>query len=73
MNPCCPHPDEEHELLAACQEVIHYPSEDYPCLCTGFEGDADLCTHCHHARRQHTLTRVCKPKSGEYCGCRRER
>jgi len=64
MSACCPHPSDQHELHATCQQVIHYPSEDYPCLCHGFEGDADVCLSCDHAKRQHVVTRVCKS-----CGC----
>jgi hypothetical protein len=67
MNACCPHPPEEHQLLATCQQVIHYPSEDYPCLCHGFDGDADLCLACDHAKRHHVVTRVCAECS---CGTR---
>ena len=69
MSTCCPHDPTEHQLLSTCQQVIHYPSEDYPCLCTGFAGDADVCLECDHLKRQHRATRVCKPASGEYCGC----
>lgn len=69
MSSCCPHPDSEHQLLATCQEVIHYPSEDYPCLCTGFRGAAGKCAECEHAESAHVITRVCKPSSGDYCPC----
>lgn len=64
MNRCCDHPPEEHESITACQEVTHYPSEDYPCLCTGFEGP-DSCTRCSHPRRSHVVTRACTK-----CECR---
>ncbi|MGN6183280.1 MAG: hypothetical protein ACTHQM_06445 [Thermoanaerobaculia bacterium] len=69
MSPCCPHPDQEHQLLATCQKVIHYPSEDYPCLCTGFRGEGETCAECEHEKSSHVVTRVCKPASGEYCNC----
>lgn len=59
MNRCCPHPDEEHDELLTCQEVIHYPSEDYPCLCEGFRG-TDVCDECGHRREVHHATRVCR-------------
>lgn len=66
---CCPHPNEEHQLLATCHEVIHYPSEDYPCLCTGFEGEGERCEECEHKREEHRIDRVCRPASGAYCLC----
>jgi hypothetical protein len=66
MDRCCPHPPDEHDLITACQEVIHYPSEDYPCLCTGWVGTGEKCEQCGHARRSHTVTRVCRQ-----CECRR--
>lgn len=69
MSRCCPHTEEEHQLLATCQEVIHYPSEDYPCLCVGFRGAGARCEECEHAKTAHVVTRVCKPRNGEYCGC----
>lgn len=72
MNRCCAHAEEEHHVLPTCQEVIHYPSEDYPCLCTRFAGSGDRCEDCHHPRKAHVITRVCKPDSGEFCDCRRE-
>jgi len=64
MSACCPHSVDKHQLLATCQQVIHYPSEDYPCLCRGFEGDGDSCAECEHARGHHVVTRVCAE-----CGC----
>jgi hypothetical protein len=68
--PSCPHSDEEHQLLQTCQEVIHYPSEDYPCLCPGYRG-TDLCENCNHPRAAHRIVRVCEPLSGEECRCGR--
>lgn len=68
MSRCCPHGDEEHRLLATCQVVIHYPSEDYPCLCHGFLGDADVCLECDHPRAKHVTMRVCTP-SDQSCTC----
>jgi len=56
-----------------CQDVIHYPSEDYPCLCVGFETGATsgVCRNCEHKREAHTWARVCRPESKEYCACSR--
>lgn len=70
MAACCPHPDEDHQILAMCEEVIHYPSEDYPCLCEGFTGSSETCERCQHARDRHVTVRVCRPSSGEFCSCR---
>lgn len=70
MSRCCSHQEEEHVLLATCQEVVHYPSEDYPCLCTGFSGESERCAECGHARAAHVIARVCKPAEGGYCDCR---
>jgi len=65
MSSCCPHPEASHEVVEACQQVIHYPSEDYPCLCIGFTGSTERCEGCEHARGQHTKTRTCSE-----CSCR---
>jgi len=52
--------------VATCQEVIHYPSEDYPCLCPGFTaGDAPNRCTCEHAQTSHVMLRVCRE-----CACR---
>lgn len=67
---CCPHPDSDHIAIEACQEVIHYPSEDYPCLCTGYvPGEGEICQVCEHRHTSHKVTRVCRPESGELCAC----
>ena len=71
MTGCCPHEEDEHHLLPTCQEVIHYPSEDYPCLCTHFAGDGAKCDECGHVQTSHIVMRVCKPDSGGHCECRR--
>lgn len=72
MSDCCGHPDEEHHLTNMCQDVIHYPSEDYPCLCIGFENGAEGgCRNCQHRRESHVWARVCKPGGGDFCGCSR--
>lgn len=71
MDECCPHRSDEHQLVSTCQVVIHYPSEDYPCLCHGLLGDGDICLECDHRRDMHVTARVCHPESGDYCGCRR--
>ena len=72
MSACCSHADEEHHLTNMCQDVIHYPSEDYPCLCIGYEsGEGGACRNCKHRRESHAFARVCKPAGGEYCACSR--
>ena len=73
MSDCCPHPESAHTLDRTCEAVIHYPSEDYPCLCsTGFVpgDDVSVCRECGHTREKHVRARVCKPESGEFCACR---
>ncbi len=74
MANCCSHPEQDHHIASTCQEVTHYPSEDYPCLCSGFaaEQSSGACARCGHPRTSHVTARVCKPASGEYCNCRRE-
>lgn len=56
-----------------CQDVIHYPSEDYPCLCIGFENGATQgkCRNCEHERESHAWARVCRPDAKDYCACSR--
>lgn len=68
MSRCCPHSEEEHLQLPTCQEVVHYPNEDYPCICSGLRGEG-VCEECGHAREAHGVSRVCRPASGEYCFC----
>jgi hypothetical protein len=73
MSACCPHPEVVHTIDRTCEQVIHYPSEDYPCLCgTGFIPGEDpvVCRECGHSPAKHVKSRVCKPASGEYCVCR---
>lgn len=72
MRICCEHRPEEHQIVVVCQQVIHYPSEDYPCFCTGLVAKGEVCASCEHAVSQHTRERVCRPASGEFCGCREE-
>jgi hypothetical protein len=68
---CCEHKPEEHHVVDVCQQVIHYPSEDYPCVCTGLVvRDDDTCADCGHTVTQHTVERVCRPEDGRVCGCR---
>jgi hypothetical protein len=51
--------------------VIHYPSEDYPCLCENESAfESETCAECQHPAAKHTRARVCKPVSGEICACR---
>lgn len=57
---CCPHEESKHRIASNCQEVIHYPSEDYPCLCPGLER-----CDCEHPPASHVTARVC-----DECACR---
>lgn len=40
-----------------CHEVIHYPSEDYPCLCERLLLDdaGKICMECGHDALKHTI------------------
>ncbi|HVS31399.1 MAG TPA: hypothetical protein VMS98_08080 [Thermoanaerobaculia bacterium] len=69
---CCAHGPAEHHVIQTCEQVIHYPSEDYPCLCSGFEQSAqpDVCMTCEHALARHAVMRVCRPDSDDFCECR---
>lgn len=58
--PCCPHDAQDHKIVAECREVIHYPSEDYPCVCPGWEQ-----CNCQHPEGSHVKARVCT-----ICSCR---
>ena len=52
--------------------MTHYPSEDYPCLCTGFapaDADPTVCFRCEHAADMHKTMRVCRPADETICGC----
>jgi hypothetical protein len=69
MSSCCPHPFDAHQVHATCQAVIHYPSEDYPCLCTEFRGEAASCEQCEHDHAKHVVKRICVPGGGEPCSC----
>lgn len=68
----CRHTGSEHHVVNVCEEVIHYPSEDYPCSCTGFAAaaDANACANCEHPKLRHATLRLCLPASGEFCACR---
>ena len=72
MTICCEHSPEEHHVADVCHQMIHYPSEDYPCVCNGLVAEANVCSACGHAAGQHTRERVCRPAGGEFCACRRE-
>jgi len=41
-----------------CEEVIHYPSEDYPCLCEQLVVDdaGKICLACEHDARKHSFS-----------------
>lgn len=66
----CGHPESDHATLRVCQAVIHYPSEDYPCNCSG---EAPIqegkCSECDHRAVEHVEKRRCSPSSGEICTC----
>jgi hypothetical protein len=72
MSDPCTHSDSEHRVVNFCEEVIHYPSEDYPCNCTGFAAGPDrkTCSKCGHVAPKHKNVRLCKPANGEFCVCR---
>lgn len=68
----CAHSESEHHPVNVCEEIVHYPSEDYPCFCGGFRsGDtAAVCGQCGHAAAKHVNLRLCRPVSGDFCPCR---
>jgi len=72
MTICCEHAPDEHQVMEVCHQVIHYPSEDYPCVCNGLVASGGTCASCCHAVGQHARERVCRPRGGEFCACRRE-
>lgn len=73
MTICCEHSPDEHQVVAVCQQVIHYPSEDYPCVCNGLVAEGgNVCASCGHEVAQHKRERVCRPVGGEFCACRRD-
>jgi hypothetical protein len=47
-----------------CEEVIHYPSEDYPCLCERLvlDDSGKVCLECEHDARKHSFS---TPQRGE--------
>lgn len=67
MRDPCEHADDEHETAMICEVQIHYPSEDYPCVCEGLvtEGLSDTCVQCGHRAEKHLVTRRCRS-----CNCR---
>jgi len=67
MLDCCAHGEEEHDAATICEVQIHYPSEDYPCVCEGLvtEGLSDTCVDCGHGAEKHLVTRCCRS-----CHCR---
>jgi hypothetical protein len=72
MRICCEHSADEHNVVEVCQQVIHYPSEDYPCVCNGLVVEGEVCAACGHPVGLHVRERVCRPGSGEFCSCRGE-
>jgi hypothetical protein len=71
MSMCaCGHPETEHKLRHACEELIIYPSEEYPCNCDRYEPSmADDCLTCGHEKDKHQVIVRCQPASGELCSC----
>ncbi|HEY5610116.1 MAG TPA: hypothetical protein VIL97_02830 [Thermoanaerobaculia bacterium] len=69
----CGHSDADHVLLSACQEQVHYPDEDYPCMCADFApgSDAVLCAECGHKRERHLDVMRCKQPLASACSCTR--
>lgn len=72
MSACqCGHDEQEHPFAYACQEVVHYPSEDYPCVCSDYNQQADkpgVC-QCGHERAKHVLQTMCRHRETEFCSC----
>jgi hypothetical protein len=71
MTMCsCGHPESDHKLRHACEELINYPSEEYPCSCERFVPSmAGDCLTCGHAKDKHQVILRCQPASGELCPC----
>lgn len=72
MTDPCNHLPAEHRVVNLCDEMIHYPSEDYPCSCTGFRigPSSEVCGECGHAASKHINVRMCRPANGDFCPCR---
>jgi len=72
MNDPCSHSAAEHQVVNVCDELIHYPSEYYPCTCGGFAPAAgsNVCARCEHPESRHATVRLCRPASGTFCPCR---
>jgi len=68
MTTCCSHTEDEHHRVTICTEQIHYPSEDYPCLCEGMAGDGAVCPTCGHKRESHLTKRICR-FAPDSCDC----
>ena len=47
-----------HEII--CHEEIHFPSEDYPCLCDELFVDetGTICLQCGHGVAKHAVNRT---------------
>ena len=66
----CGHPEADHKIRHVCEDVIVYPSEEYPCSCERFAASmSGDCINCGHARMLHMVVVRCLPASGELCGC----
>lgn len=71
MSTCeCGHSESDHKLKHACEELIIYPSEEYPCSCEKYLASmADDCLTCGHEKAKHQVIVRCQPESGEICAC----
>ncbi len=70
MKICCEHKPEEHHVVELCHQVIHYPSEDYMCVCEGLVAGGNVCASCGHSAGDHGRERICRPNDGAFCPCR---
>lgn len=66
----CGHNESVHVAVHTCQVQIHYPNEDYPCVCGRFAESDDplVCSECEHPKAMHKLEFRCRPK-GDFCTC----
>ena len=59
MQSCDHAPDCQKDAII-CTDQIHYPSEDYPCLCEGVVPPVGtVCEACGHPSAKHLVTRHC--------------
>jgi hypothetical protein len=52
--------DDTGTPVTICEEQIHYPDEDYPCLCEELRVDpsGERCVQCGHLATKHTIART---------------